>query len=191
MLRRPQAELPADDGQPVDLRAPGANAGRRPRLIRIRSQRTRGVLAPAGRECVLWRASMMPRSLWKANALLGLLVALGLLQAAGPVAAAADQVVDCRVEFGPDMLGLRSAVGEAMGQPTGCETAVDAIGDTMQPTSTGMAWYAPRTAASIFTDGFQRWELDVRGLTYWHAPDAAPLLMDGLPEGPAAWSRNV
>jgi peptidoglycan/xylan/chitin deacetylase (PgdA/CDA1 family) len=89
------------------------------------------------------------------------------------------------------MLGLRAVIGEAMGQPTGCETAVDSAGDTMQATSTGMAWYTPGVAATIFTDGYHRWELDLRGLTYWDGPGALPLLMDGLPDGPATWSRSV
>jgi len=98
---------------------------------------------------------------------------------------------ECQLEFGSDLLDLQAAVGEPMGQPTSCETLVDADGDTFQATSTGMAWYLPGAAASIFTDGYHRWALSPSGLTYWDTPDANPLLMDGLSDGPAVWSRSV
>jgi len=89
------------------------------------------------------------------------------------------------------MTGLRADIGEAMGQPLDCEHLLDVAGDTIQPTSTGTAWYTIARNAAIFTDGYQRWELNPRGLTYWESPDAVPLLLDGLPDGPAAWTTAV
>src|SRR5207248_2660512 len=69
---------------------------------------------------------------------------------------------DCAAEFGPGLANLRNAVGEAMGQPIDCETAIDAAGDSMQHTSTGTSWFIGAGAQSdaIFTDGYHRWELD-------------------------------
>ncbi|HLZ29424.1 MAG TPA: polysaccharide deacetylase family protein [Chloroflexota bacterium] len=98
---------------------------------------------------------------------------------------------DCAPEFGLHMAALRADVGVAMGQPLDCEHATDAGGDTIQPTSTGTAWYTNDTSAAMFTDGYQRWQLDPKGLTYWGGPDASPLLLDGLPDGPAVWTRAV
>jgi len=119
--------------------------------------------------------------------LVGLVVALNAPSSAlgdGPAA-------DCRLEFGPDLLGLQAAIGEVMGEPTGCETVIDSAGDTEQTTSTGMAWRLPNTAATAFSDGFHRWELDLRGLSYWDTPDATPLLLDGLTDGLPVWSRSL
>jgi peptidoglycan/xylan/chitin deacetylase (PgdA/CDA1 family) len=96
---------------------------------------------------------------------------------------------DCLVRFDLHMIDLRADIGEAMGQPLDCEHALDAAGDTIQPTSTGTAWYTRYNSTSIFTDGYQRWVLDPTGLRYWGTPDAVPLLLDGLPDGPAVWTR--
>ncbi len=98
---------------------------------------------------------------------------------------------DCVVEFGLDLTDLRADIGDTMGQPLGCEQPMDSAGDTIQTTSTGTAWYTQANHAEIFTDGYQRWELDRSGLTYWSSPDAVPLLLDGLPDGPAIWKKAV
>jgi peptidoglycan/xylan/chitin deacetylase (PgdA/CDA1 family) len=103
-----------------------------------------------------------------------------------PVAAA-----DCADGFGPDLTNLQLAVGDAMGQPIDCETPIDSAGNTIQHTSTGTAWFTLAQADALFTDGYHRWELNLDGLTYWSSPDAAPLLLDGLPEGPAVWSNSA
>src|ERR1700733_13320620 len=111
----------------------------------------------------------------------GLLVAL-VLTFVGSTPSSAR--ADCAVEFGLHMLALRADIGDAMGQPLGCEQALDPSGDTIQATSTGTAWYTIDDSASIFSDGYHRWELDRRGLLYWGTPDAVPLLLDGLADGP-------
>jgi hypothetical protein len=98
---------------------------------------------------------------------------------------------DCPLEFGLHMIDLRADIGDAMGQPLDCEAPIDSAGDTMQVTSTGTAWYTRANHAEIFTDGYQRWELDPSGLTYWSSPGAVPLLLDGLPDGPAMWTKAV
>jgi peptidoglycan/xylan/chitin deacetylase (PgdA/CDA1 family) len=99
---------------------------------------------------------------------------------------------DCAVEFGPHLIGLRADVGEAMGLPLDCEhPTLSAAGETRQATSTGTAWYTTGSSTALFTDGVHRWTLDTTGLTYWSTPDAVPLLLDGLPDGPAVWSTQV
>ena len=118
-------------------------------------------------------------------------VALAALLTSVPARAEPSAMADCAAEFGLHMLVLRADIGAAMGQPLDCEHPMDAAGDTIQPTSTGTAWYTNATSAAIFTDGYQRWELDPSGLTYWGSPDAVPLLLDGLPDGPAVWTRAV
>ena len=110
-----------------------------------------------------------------------------LVQPFGPMSQVAG--ADCTDGFGPDLANLRIAVGDAMGQPVDCENAIDLSGDTIQHTSTGTAWFTITQADAIFTDGYSRWELDPNGVTYWSSPDATPLLLDGLPDGPAVWSR--
>jgi peptidoglycan/xylan/chitin deacetylase (PgdA/CDA1 family) len=91
--------------------------------------------------------------------------------------------------FGPDMAALQAALGDAIGQPLDCERVIDTAGDTVQTTSTGTAWYAIATSAATFSDGYHRWVLEPRGLSYWDSPTATPLLLDGLPDGQAVWTR--
>jgi hypothetical protein len=117
-----------------------------------------------------------------------MVIALTLPALAGQSAVAR---ADCAVEFGLHMTDLRADVGDAMGQPLDCEHLLDPAGDTIQATSTGTAFYTLTSHAAVFTDGYHRWELDPTGLNYWANPEAVPLLLDGLPDGPAVWTRAV
>jgi peptidoglycan/xylan/chitin deacetylase (PgdA/CDA1 family) len=94
---------------------------------------------------------------------------------------------DCTPAFGSDLASLQVALGDAMGQPIDCEQPFDASGETIQHTSTGTVFFTPAPSDAVFTDGYHRWELTASGLAYWSSPDATPLLLDGLPDGPAAW----
>jgi peptidoglycan/xylan/chitin deacetylase (PgdA/CDA1 family) len=98
---------------------------------------------------------------------------------------------ECAIQFDADMTRLHLALGEVMGQPIACESAPDPGGELIQPTSTGTAFYRPSDSVATFTDGYHRWELSPGGLTYWASPDAVPLRLDGLADGPAAWTRRV
>jgi peptidoglycan/xylan/chitin deacetylase (PgdA/CDA1 family) len=122
-----------------------------------------------------------------------LFVILAVLLALAPPLARSTTAtsVDCSDGFGPDLADLRTAVGDAMGQPVDCETPIDASGDTIQHTSTGTAWFTESQSEAFFTDGYHRWDLNPGGLTYWSSPEATPLLLDGLPDGPAVWSRSA
>jgi peptidoglycan/xylan/chitin deacetylase (PgdA/CDA1 family) len=124
---------------------------------------------------------------------LWILVLVTAILAATPPLPAWGQVAQnaCVVQFGPDMANLEAAIGEAMGQPLDCEHHIDSTGEMVQATSTGTAWYRSSDSAAEFTDGYHRWELGRDGLVYWSSPDATPLLMDGLPDGPAVWQIAV
>jgi peptidoglycan/xylan/chitin deacetylase (PgdA/CDA1 family) len=120
-----------------------------------------------------------------------LAVLITVIAATCPALAGKSEIAraDCVVEFALHMIDLQADIGDAMGQPLDCEHPIDAAGDTIQATSTGTAFYTTANSAAIFTDGYHRWQLDQSGLLYWGSPDATPLILDGLPDGPAVWSR--
>jgi hypothetical protein len=62
---------------------------------------------------------------------------------------------------------LASAVGAAYGTPVGCPR-VDADGDTLQITTTGLAMYR-QDGLSVFASGDQHWALTDQGLQTWSA----------------------
>jgi peptidoglycan/xylan/chitin deacetylase (PgdA/CDA1 family) len=123
----------------------------------------------------------------------GLAVALAAVLAVASAAAERPESAsaECAVQFGPDLLRLQSAIGDVLGEPVDCARLIDTAGDMIQATSTGMAWDWPADATAMFSDGYHRWELEIGDLIYWDAPDAMPLRLDGLPDGPAVWTSNV
>ena len=98
---------------------------------------------------------------------------------------------ECVIQFGADLSTLRMAVGDVMGHALDCESPTGAAGELIQATSTGTAWYRRSDSVAIFTDGYHRWELSAGGLIYWATPESVPLLLDGLADGPATWTRDV
>src|SRR3977135_759309 len=59
---------------------------------------------------------------------------------------------------------LRAQLGDVMGDPTECEHANAANGDTLQGTTSGLAFYRNSTNTPTFTDGFNHWGLTATGL---------------------------
>jgi hypothetical protein len=96
-----------------------------------------------------------------ATALLGLLTLSGTDVAIGE-AGCPDPA---NPELAPALSSLRQAIGPAMGSPAECPR-VDAHGNTLQVTTTGLAIYRP-DGASIFASGEQHWSLTVNGLQTW------------------------
>lgn len=72
-----------------------------------------------------------------------------------------------RPRFMGGMATLKTALGDAMGDPIECEHAINGGGDTQQKTSTGLAYYQSQLNVAAFTTGWDHWALTYRGLLYW------------------------
>jgi hypothetical protein len=63
-----------------------------------------------------------------------------------------------------------------MGEPVECEHAQSDNGDTLQATTTGLAYYRKTLNTPIFTDGQAHYAWTTQGLIGWRGPSAdAPL----------------
>ena len=62
---------------------------------------------------------------------------------------------------------LKSLLGDKMGEPIECEHANPENGDTLQQTTTGLAFYRKSTNIPTFTNGWDHWGWSVEGLLYW------------------------
>jgi hypothetical protein len=83
---------------------------------------------------------------------------------AGPPAAFAQTTC---AQFAADFAALQQQIGAIMGVPTSCPR-VDANGDTMQTTTTGLAVHRP-DGMSVFASGDDHWALTAAGLQEWTA----------------------
>src|SRR4051812_41555507 len=54
---------------------------------------------------------------------------------------------------------LKARLGDTMGAPLECEHLDAESGDTVQHTTTGLAYYRPSLNATMFTDGATHWAL--------------------------------
>src|SRR5688572_17509902 len=54
---------------------------------------------------------------------------------------------------------LQNRLGPTMGVPTECEHIDPTSGDTLQRTTTGLAYHRPSLSTSMFTDGSTHWAL--------------------------------
>ncbi|MBA2450531.1 MAG: neutral zinc metallopeptidase [Chloroflexi bacterium] len=85
---------------------------------------------------------------------------------------------------------LKARLGAAMGEPIECEHANAVNGDTLQQTTTGLAFYRESTNTPTFTDGHRHWALTAADLVYWEglAIDppitASPVRVAGPPGPP-------
>jgi hypothetical protein len=69
---------------------------------------------------------------------------------------------------------LKQVIGADMGEPTECEHPNAANGDTLQHTTTGLAFYRKSTNTPTFTDGWRHWALVADGILLWTGPDIDP-----------------
>jgi hypothetical protein len=69
---------------------------------------------------------------------------------------------------------LYGRLGEQMGAPAECEHRDPQSGDTIQHTTTGLAYYRPSINTAIFTDGGTHWALTVGGLVLWRSSSITP-----------------
>ena len=69
---------------------------------------------------------------------------------------------------------LQQRLGPTMGQPTECEHVDPASGDTVQRTSTGLAYFRPSINTSMFTDGSTHWALADGTVVLWRNESVTP-----------------
>lgn len=74
----------------------------------------------------------------------------------------------------PAALALATQVGGALGTPLECEHAVNASGDTLQQTTTGLVAYDRLRNTVSFTDGWRHWALTPRGVVAWEGTESTP-----------------
>jgi hypothetical protein len=82
---------------------------------------------------------------------------------------------------------LKAQLGEAMGSAVSCEYAdPNGTGDTLQDTSTGLAFWRKSTNVPTFTDGATHWALTDSGLVTWTGASIDPPQVAVAPPSPPA-----
>ena len=106
----------------------------------------------------------------------------------GPVHAAPFCRADEAPEFRFGLARLKAQLGSVMGDPVECEHADSPTGDTLQHTTTGLAYYRRATNAPAFTDGYRHWAWTASGLVAWEGTAVDPpgvVAAAGPPAGPS------
>ncbi len=97
-----------------------------------------------------------------------------------PSTAAAQDFPFCQPgqtpEFRFGFAALADALGDTMGTPIECEHSNPENGDTLQYTSTGLAFYRKSTNTPTFTTGIDHWALTPQGIIYWVGASIDPPL---------------
>jgi hypothetical protein len=81
-------------------------------------------------------------------------------------------------------------LGDSMGQPLECEHANPANGDSLQRTTTGLAFYRQATNTPTFTTGGEHWALTSDGLQHWTGTNIDPPTMLGFEVLVGDWRRR-
>jgi hypothetical protein len=107
-------------------------------------------------------------------------VAVGIQASAWWPAAADPDVPYCQpgqpATFVYGIAALHERLGDAMGRPLECEHADAESGDTVQHTSTGLAYFRPALNTAIFTDGATHWALSGDRVLRWTGAAVVPSL---------------
>jgi hypothetical protein len=77
-------------------------------------------------------------------------------------------------KFAFGFAALSGQLGATMGDATECEHSNASNGDTLQATTTGLAFYRKATNTPTFTDGFNHWGLTADGLVAWTGQSVDP-----------------
>ena len=91
-------------------------------------------------------------------------------------------------EFRSGFASLKEQLGPLMGDPSECEHLDAATGDTLQNTTTGLAYYRKATNTPTLTDGQRHWALTADGLIAWEGGGPDP---PGVSEASPASSTPV
>lgn len=69
---------------------------------------------------------------------------------------------------------LHRRLGATMGVPTECEHVDPTSGDTLQRTTTGLAYFRPSMSTTMFTDGSTHWALTDGTVVLWRNESVTP-----------------
>ena len=69
--------------------------------------------------------------------------------------------------FAAPLAALQGVLGDQMGSPVECAHLDPMSGDTIQQTSTGLAYIRAASGMPTFTDGASHWGLSPEGLLAW------------------------
>jgi S1-C subfamily serine protease len=99
-----------------------------------------------------------------------------LVFAAGPHSAAAAPYCPEGQEpgFSLGFARLQAEIGATMGVPVECEHSDVLSSDTLQNTTTGLAFYRKSTGIVMFTDGWNHWALTNYGIVTWQGAAIDP-----------------
>ena len=79
-----------------------------------------------------------------------------------------------RPAFHPGLAALKLRLGDVMGVVLECEHLNNANGDTLQQTTTGLAYFRWATGLPTFTDGWRHWALSGDALIAWEGESPDP-----------------
>lgn len=112
---------------------------------------------------------------------LTILMAMMVMPLSAPVSAAQeDPAPFCQPgqtpRFQLGLAQLKDRLGDTMGEPLECDHEDPASGDLLQQTTTGLAFYRPRTNTPTFSTGVETWALSPRGrgLLLWTGGSVNP-----------------
>ncbi len=95
-----------------------------------------------------------------------------------PAPASAQTAAHCppgqSAEFLFGFAALRDRLGSTMGLPLECEYVNPENSDTIQHTTTGLAYYRPEINTPMFTDGQRHWALSNNQLLMWRSQSVEP-----------------
>ncbi len=104
-----------------------------------------------------------------------LLLLVGFAVRPSPVTATAPNCPDGQEpRFALGFADLKLSLGDPMGEPLECEHSDPATGDSLQTTTTGLAFYRGSTNVPMFTDGWKHWALTSYGLVFWEGEAVDP-----------------
>jgi hypothetical protein len=109
-----------------------------------------------------------------------LLLTAMLLAGTGTAIAAPCCAADTEPRFQLGLAALEARIGDVMGEPIECEHGNSDNGDTLQQTTTGLAYYRRSTNTAAFTDGDRHWAIGVSEVLTWEGPAVDPPANAGL-----------
>jgi hypothetical protein len=102
-----------------------------------------------------------------------LLIAM-LLSGTGTALGASYCATDTEPRFQLGFAALKARLGDIMGEPIECEHGEPDNGDSVQRTTTGLAYFRRSTSTVAFTDGKRHWALGATDVLTWDSDAVEP-----------------